>query len=423
MKSQRIRPSELLKLRKETGQSYWDLVGNPLPTFDNGSDDVEALSPHPYTAKNIQQLRPFERFYTGADGKEQTVDQLAGLDHGADNHLYFAGELPEVVVRGSRKVAEDAIDAKLRKQQEYDQLNRLAWNIMLSRSLQPPKPIKVRIEPEEEWQPIEVYKHGKPSKRLYNRIAAWEGSDYAGQNAKLGGDAVGKFYEWTRNAVGDDIWNRLNQQQREALTSYRYNIKYDSFQPTINALHKWYNNPTSENLKAVRDSMNVGMDRKGYSGLRKRRLAEQAWFMEGIPYTNPDQIVIQPDATRVAKPIMQVSRLRTPFKTGGDVIIPAEDDYTQNPVEIPFRPSAQLPDLIDVYNHMFGTGLPTMNDGKDSGIHIKSSKRGTFTSAAKRHGMGVQEFANKVLSAPKGRYSSSMRKKANFARNAKSFKH
>lgn len=61
------------------------------------------------------------------------------------------------------------------------------------------------------------------------------------------------------------------------------------------------------------------------------------------------------------------------------------------------------------------------NSGKD--IHIDKNKRGTFTRAAKARGMGVQEFAHKVLSAPKGKYSSNMRKKANFARNASKFKH
>lgn len=49
-------------------------------------------------------------------------------------------------------------------------------------------------------------------------------------------------------------------------------------------------------------------------------------------------------------------------------------------------------------------------------IFIKPSKRGTFTAAAKKRGMGVQEFASRVL-ANKDRYSSAMVKKANFARN------
>ena len=50
-------------------------------------------------------------------------------------------------------------------------------------------------------------------------------------------------------------------------------------------------------------------------------------------------------------------------------------------------------------------------------IHIKPSKRGTFTAAATKHGMGVQAFANRVL-ANKENYSPAMVKKANFARNA-----
>ena len=55
-------------------------------------------------------------------------------------------------------------------------------------------------------------------------------------------------------------------------------------------------------------------------------------------------------------------------------------------------------------------------------IHIAPSKRGTFTAAATKHGMGVQEFASKVLSHPED-YSLTMRKKANFARNASYWKH
>lgn len=50
-------------------------------------------------------------------------------------------------------------------------------------------------------------------------------------------------------------------------------------------------------------------------------------------------------------------------------------------------------------------------------LPIKPSRRGTFTKAAKQHGMSVQSFANKVLRNP-SKYSAAMRKKANFARNA-----
>lgn len=56
------------------------------------------------------------------------------------------------------------------------------------------------------------------------------------------------------------------------------------------------------------------------------------------------------------------------------------------------------------------------------GINIKPSKRGTFTRAAKKHNMGVQEFANHVLNN-KENYSNAMIKKANFAKNAAGWKH
>lgn len=55
-------------------------------------------------------------------------------------------------------------------------------------------------------------------------------------------------------------------------------------------------------------------------------------------------------------------------------------------------------------------------------IHIKESKKGTFTAAAKKRGLGVQSFASKVL-ANKGNYSSAMVKKANFAKNASKWQH
>lgn len=56
------------------------------------------------------------------------------------------------------------------------------------------------------------------------------------------------------------------------------------------------------------------------------------------------------------------------------------------------------------------------------GIHIDPSKKGTFTAAASRHGMGVQQFAAHVHAHPEN-YSPAMRKKANFARNAAKWHH
>lgn len=62
------------------------------------------------------------------------------------------------------------------------------------------------------------------------------------------------------------------------------------------------------------------------------------------------------------------------------------------------------------------------NYKKGGNIYIKPSKKGTFTTAAKKRGMGVQKFASKVM-ANKDNYSSAMVKKANFAKNAAGWKH
>lgn len=56
-----------------------------------------------------------------------------------------------------------------------------------------------------------------------------------------------------------------------------------------------------------------------------------------------------------------------------------------------------------------------------SGIKIKKKNKGKFTESAKRHGMSVQEYASKVLSDPNA--TPLQKKRANFARNAKKFKH
>ena len=159
--------------------------------------------------------------------------------------------------------------------------------------------------------PLPTFKGGKdaPSKRLYNYIRQKEGSDYAKQVQQFG-NPVDKHYTWTKNAVGDDVWNKLTPQQKDALTSYRYNIRYESFQPTVRALRRWNTTQNYDDLVRVKDSMNIGMNRKGYSGLRKRRLEEQNWFMEGIrrPFIKPvvNGTVHVPDNTNVAKPVINI---------------------------------------------------------------------------------------------------------------------
>lgn len=76
--------------------------------------------------------------------------------------------------------------------------------------------------------------------------------------------------------------------------------------------------------------------------------------------------------------------------------------------------------LTSLPNSFESSELNTFAEGGK--IHIKPSKRGTFTAAAKKHGKSVQSFASQVL-ANKENYSPAMVKKANFARNASKWKH
>ena len=88
------------------------------------------------------------------------------------------------------------------------------------------------------------------------------------------------------------------------------------------------------------------------------------------------------------------------------------DDYFGVPNE--HKGGIYLPEVL-----VTGTRKKHRNGGS---IHIAPSKRGTFTAAATKHGMGVQEFASRVLKN-KNSYSPAMVKKANFARNASKWNH
>ena len=121
-----------------------------------------------------------------------------------------------------------------------------------------------------------------PSRRLRKYISSQEGSDFAGQNRKFHGDAVGAKYNEVKNTVGNDVWNDLPQNSREALASYYYNIKPSSFAPTARALQKWNQTGDDNQMYKVRDSINIGLNQKGMRGLRSRRIDERNWFLEGF---------------------------------------------------------------------------------------------------------------------------------------------
>lgn len=102
----------------------------------------------------------------------------------------------------------------------------------------------------------------------------------------------------------------------------------------------------------------------------------------------------------------KANELRSKVEAGKNWV---QSSLTNNAMNI------QNQQMQDLWRNSAAYGGELFSNG--GSIHIQPSKKGTFTAAATKHGMGVQEFASKVL-ANKGNYSPAMVKKANFARNA-----
>lgn len=150
-----------------------------------------------------------------------------------------------------------------------------------------------------------------------------------------------------------------------------------------------YPNLTNDNIVRINNVVDAGPNIK-WSEIKDFRKNETVPEYLSRKYTG-DDVVIGQDVSRKS-------------------IVGNNGDF--NPIDKNIY-RALIP-LISTYG-LYDINKYNYNSGKD--IHIKPSKRGTFTKAAKQHGMSVQGFANRVLRNP-SKYSASMRKKANFARNA-----
>ena len=164
------------------------------------------------------------------------------------------------------------------------------------------------------------------------QIAKWEGSDFAGQNAQFKGDAIGTKERELRQFMGK-AYNYLNDNQRDALLSYYYNLVPKTFRGQMTKYRNALINAQTEQeyndtLNNMRESINVGANRKGMRGLRNRRATERNWF--GYNYANPiqekvDKTLTQvPDATKVVQPIMQQSVITKPIE------INSQEGYVPN---------------------------------------------------------------------------------------------
>ena len=221
-------------------------------------------------------------------------------------------------------------------------------------------------------------------------------------------DLFGDFYgDGVGTGIGDKVlWTSTNKLLGKtygndvfslaALKNAKTNIVADAEgRPWINVVqgkdtnNLVYPNLTNDNIVRINNVVDAGPNIK-WSEIKDFRKNETVPEYLSRKYTG-DDVVIGQDVSRKS-------------------IVGNNGDF--NPIDKNIY-RALIP-LIGTYG-LYDINKYNYNSGKD--IHIKPSKRGTFTKAAKQHGMSVQSFANRVLRNP-SKYSAAIRKKANFARNA-----
>lgn len=186
------------------------------------------------------------------------------------------------------------------------------------------------------WKaPVYNTNNYRVSNRMRRQIATWEGSDFVGQNRKFKGDAIGAKERELRRIMGR-TYNYLNYNQRDSLNSIYYNSRVDTFK---NAFGKWFRNLNSavdrgderafnNSLAGIRQSMTVGENRKGMSGLAKRRAWERNWFGNPIPMdSNETKAILKQQAeARMVQPtdntrvIIKPEYIEVPAPVGHGVV-------------------------------------------------------------------------------------------------------
>lgn len=105
------------------------------------------------------------------------------------------------------------------------------------------------IKPKKKWQYV-------PGKNVRSHIAKWEAEDFAGQNAKFGGDAIGVKAKELQNLLEEDIGKRLTTKELDGLLATYYNLSPDSFKRVIlPAVKEYAMDPTVQNSNKLYDTM------------------------------------------------------------------------------------------------------------------------------------------------------------------------
>lgn len=255
-------------------------------------------------------------------------------------------------------------------------------------------------------------------------------------------------YEDGRIALNKEIYNQLN---RAANIIYQYDDQeynpvlqeneagrtiFDANGPTdvyispnldnkstkLTILHELShaaNNPATSNGVYLENSARSPQERKiEQLGIKLKPLNIDEEIKKNYPY-----IVRQTEAQRkyLSQPSEIYSRMME-FRLENN--LKPSRKYTKEEIEPLLKKSNvsnikeyNVDDFVKALNEVAYNYncVPTTIAANGASIRIAPSKRGTFTAAATKHRMGVQEFASKVL-ANKDAYSPAMVKKANFAK-------
>lgn len=298
------------------------------PILDNGMSPAQAVMRGASKDKVFNAQQQFKRrHHLSDDGGKFRNGGLTSKDRGSSKHPYPSVSSKDFAGGGRSypiPTKADAIDAlRLAGLHGRSDVKSKVYNKYPS--LRP----KARIGGS--WKaPVYNTNKYRVSNRMRRQIATWEGSDFAGQNRKFKGDAIGAKERELRRIMGR-TYNYLNDNQRDSLNSIYYNSRVDTFK---NAFGKWFRNLNSavdrgderafnNSLAGIRQSMTIGENRQGMSGLAKRRAWERNWFGNPIPMvsnetkailnqqaeakmvqpTDNTRVVIQPEYIEVPAPV------------------------------------------------------------------------------------------------------------------------
>lgn len=215
--------------------------------------------------------------------------------------------------------------------------------------------------------PLPKYTGGKstswePSQKVRKGVAYWEGSHFAGQNKKFGGDAVGVKAKELNNILSEYGLNTdsIPQGMYDALLSQYYNISPTTFKNyTGRYIQDYVKNQDALRYNMLRDAI---YDRwklagqKYQKGIRRRTTWErdlvptwEIWKGEtNAAQKEQNSYIVPADATKVTKP----------------EIVPEKIPYhetEQIKTEQPIAYQSTLPDIMSVYQRMTNGQIPLQN--------------------------------------------------------------